>query len=142
MNEFKDFELKPHHLGISVADIEASIAWYGEMLGFTLVKRHTLEAVPAEIAFLSHGDFSIELFEVPGAAPLPEDRRYPNRDLLTHGTKHMALAVQNMREVMDVLKQRDVDIAMDVTMVEQTAIAFIRDPTGNLIELFEQPDLF
>ena len=53
-----------------------------------------------------------------------------------------ALAVQNIREVMDVLKERGVDIAMDLTEIEQTAIAFIRDPTGNLIELFEQPNLF
>ena len=29
--------LRPLHLGISVESIEASVRWYGEMLGFTLL---------------------------------------------------------------------------------------------------------
>ena len=142
MNDPRNIALKPHHLGISVADLEASISWYREKLGFTVVNRVTLDHIPAKIAFLQHGDFAVELFEVPGASPLPEDRRHPNQDLRTHGTKHIALAVQDTKKVIEVLKERGVDIAMDVRVVDQTTIAFIRDNTGNLIEIFEQPELF
>ena len=28
------FEIKPHHTGISVPNLEESIAWYQKMLGF------------------------------------------------------------------------------------------------------------
>ena len=142
MNDSQSISLKPHHLGISVADLEASVDWYCEKLGFTVVKRLTLDAVPAKIAFLQHGNFAIELFEVPGASPLPEDRRYPDRDLRTHGTKHLAFAVQDTQKVVEVLKERGVDFAMDITVVDQKTIAFIRDNTGNLIEIYQQPELF
>lgn len=134
------FELRPHHCGISVPDIEASIAWYRDMLGFSAKARLTLEAVGAKIAFLKHGDFQIELFEVPGAAPLPDDRRYPDVDLRTHGTKHLAFAVEDLKRVVDTLKERGVDIAMDVMNMPDGKVAFIRDNSGILIEFIESID--
>ena len=142
MNESISIDLKPHHLGISVPDLEASIDWYHEKLGFSLAKRLTIDAIPAEIAFLNHGDFNIELFEISGASPLPDDRRYPDQDIRTNGTKHIAFAVQDLRKFADTLKDRGVDFAKDVTEMDQTLMAFIRDNAGNLIELIQQPGLF
>jgi len=131
------FQLIPHHCGISVPDLEASVAWYRDMLGFSVEKRLTLDVVSAKIAFMKHGDFSIELFQVEGAAPLREDRRYPDRDICTHGTKHIAFAVEDVHKFVDALKKRGVDIAMDVNVMESKAMAFIRDNAGNLIEIVE-----
>ncbi|MBV9232018.1 MAG: VOC family protein [Chloroflexi bacterium] len=132
------FELKADHCGISVPDLESSIVWYCDMLGFSVEQRFTVEVVPFKAVFLRHGDFRIELFEVPGAAPLPEERRYPNQDLRTHGTKHIAFVVQDVRAVFAELKRRGVDIAMDVFMLEgMSPGGFIRDNAGNLIELLE-----
>jgi methylmalonyl-CoA/ethylmalonyl-CoA epimerase len=131
------FHLTPHHCGISVPDLEASMAWYRDMLGFSIEKRQTLDVVPSKIAFLKHGDFYIELFQIEGASPLPEDRRHPNRDICTHGTKHIAFAVDDVPKFVDALKKRGVDIAMDVNIMEGKAMAFIRDNAGNLIEIIE-----
>lgn len=130
-------KLIPHHLGISVPELEASITWYRDMLGFSIEKHLTIEAIPARVAFMKHGDFFIELFEMEGAAPLPEDRRYPNRDIRAHGIKHLAFAVQDVHEFINAMKKRGVDIAMDVKMMENKAMAFIRDNAGNLIEIVE-----
>ena len=66
-----NIKIAPHHGGISVPDIEASITWYQNMLGFKVVRRMNIDAIPAKVAFLQHGNFRIELFEVPGASPLP-----------------------------------------------------------------------
>jgi methylmalonyl-CoA/ethylmalonyl-CoA epimerase len=129
--------LKPLHVGISVADIKASIAWYEKMLGFRLVSDNYYEQLPARIAFLELDDFSIELFEVPGAAPLPDDRRVPNLDIRTHGTKHVAYAVEDLHGLMNRLKSKSVDVAMDIFQMEGDLVAFIRDNTGNLIELIQ-----
>ena len=131
------FQLIPHHCGISVPDIEASIKWYQDILGFSVEKRLTLDAVNAKIAFLKHGDFQIEFFEIEDAASLPEDRRYPDRDICTHGTKHIAFSVDDVPEFIDSLKKRGVDIAMDVNLMENKPMAFIRDNAGNLIEVVE-----
>jgi methylmalonyl-CoA/ethylmalonyl-CoA epimerase len=130
-------QLIPHHCGISVPDLEAAIAWYRDMLGFSVVKRVQLDVVPARIAFIKNGNFFIELFQIEGAMPLPEERREPNRDICTHGTKHIAFAVDDVPEFIDSLKKRGVDIAMDVSMMEGKAMAFIRDIAGNLIEIVE-----
>lgn len=130
--------LKPLHVGISVPDIDASIAWYEQMLGFRLVSDKYFDQLPARIAFLELGGFSIELFQVPGAAPLPDDRRVPNLDIQTHGTKHVAYAVEDLRGLMSELKSKGVDVAMDVFPMEGDLVAFIRDNAGNLLELIQQ----
>ena len=129
-------KLRPHHCGISVPDIEASIAWYRDMLGFSVALRLTLGAASGtKIVFMKHGDFYMELFEVPGAAPLPESQRDMHQNLATHGTKHIAFMVDDLRQAVDILKQRGVDIVRDVSKEEKPRAAFIRDNSGILIEL-------
>ncbi|WP_035180424.1 VOC family protein [Acidocella facilis] len=128
---------RAQHFGVSVPDLDAALDWYGRMLGFTLERRHYMAAIPAEIAFMQCGDFRIELFEVPGAAPLPADRREPNLDLKTHGNKHLCLEVEDVPATVVRLKAAGADIAFEVTVNGQP-VAFVRDCAGNLIE-FLQP---
>jgi methylmalonyl-CoA/ethylmalonyl-CoA epimerase len=128
---------RAHHFGISVPDLEAAIGWYGAMLGFALEKRLSIGAIPARVAFMRRGDFRIEIFEVEGAAPLPEDRRCPNRDLRTHGNKHLCLEVADVPATVRRLREHGADIAFEI-VVEGNPTAFVRDVAGNLIE-FLQP---
>jgi methylmalonyl-CoA/ethylmalonyl-CoA epimerase len=130
--------VKPLHVGVSVPDLDASVEWYCNMLKFRLVSNRYFAQLQARIAFLEHGDFSIELFEVEGAAPLPEDRRIPNLDIRTHGIKHVAYCVQDLHSLMDTLRAKGVDIAMDIFSMDGDWVAFIRDNAGNLIELIEE----
>jgi len=129
------FELKFHHCGISVPDLEASIAWYGEMLGFEVEQRMSLDFIPAKIALLRRGDLRLELFEVPNSVPAAEDRRDPDRDVRTHGTKHVAFAVQDLPALADEFRRRGVDIVF----VKEPCI-YIRDNCGTLIEFVRQPE--
>ncbi len=133
------FEVKFDHAGISVPDLESSIAWYSTMLGFEVEGRATLPPVQAKIAFLRRGNLRVELFEVPGAAALPDDRRVPDEDLHTHGNKHVCYAVKDVRAVTDELKSRGADIVF-IKEMGQVTVAYIRDNAGNLIELVQRPD--
>ena len=56
--------LRAHHFGISVPDLDAALAWYERLLGFTLEQRLFIEKIPAHIAFVRRGDFRIEIFQV------------------------------------------------------------------------------
>ncbi|BFG80599.1 hypothetical protein PTKU46_86330 [Paraburkholderia terrae] len=128
--------LRPHHFGISVPDLDAAIDWYSRMLGFALESTMTIDAIPARIAFLRRDAYRIEIFEVPGADPLPEVRRVPNLDLRTHGNKHMCFEVLDVPAAVAALRSRDADIALEL-VVEGNPTVFIRDACGNLIELLE-----
>lgn len=130
-------ELIADHIGVSVPDIEASIAWYGRMFGFELEMRQYLPIIPAEIAFLRRGDFRIELFQVEGAAALPDDRREPNLDLRTHGNKHVCYRLADVPATVAGLRERGADIVFE-KIINGTPMAFIRDNAGNLIELIQR----
>jgi len=71
--------LRPHHVGISVPDLEAAITWYQEMLGFSVAKRAEMGQLSAKLAFVKNGDFYIELFEVKGAISCPIHGATPTR---------------------------------------------------------------
>ncbi|WP_428028143.1 VOC family protein [Altererythrobacter sp.] len=134
------FDLRNHHCGISVPDLEASIAWYRDMLGFAVELRTNMPQVPFSGAFLKRGSTRIELFERPGAAPLPPDRRDPDADLATHGTKHMALEVSDIHGAFAFLTERGVEVAMPIFKCCGMSAGYIRDNAGNLIELIEHED--
>ena len=134
-------DLKHHHGGISVPDLEASIRWYAEVLDFEVEQRLEIPAIPAKVAMLRRGDLRLELFEVPGAQPLPEERRHPNLDLRTHGNKHLAFAIKDLDSAERELKKRGADIVW-VRRFEFGANIFLRDNSGNLIELVLQPEMW
>jgi methylmalonyl-CoA/ethylmalonyl-CoA epimerase len=68
-------------------------------------------------------------------------RRDVQEDLRTHGTKHVAYAVRNIAALIAELERRNADIVMS-RMDETAAFAYVRDNSGNLIEFFEQVDLW
>jgi len=142
-----------HHFSVSVPDLEGSIAWYSEILGFAVESRFEIEPLSAKAAFLKRGDLRLELWQVSGGEPVPESRRDPNSDLRTAGTKHVAFAVANLQRCLAELVKRGVDIAAvqrdpaepmlpdpDPAAPGKTPAfaAFIRDPGGTLIELLDR----
>lgn len=128
-----------HHGGVSVPSLEEAIDWYGRVLGFEVEKRFWIEPAKAHAAMIRKGPLRFELFEVEGAAPLPEDRRHPPRDLQTHGNKHLAFRVEDLEAFLVEMEQKQVDVAF-VVREKFGKGCFIRDCAGNLIEFVEEPD--
>lgn len=127
-----------HHLGISVPDLDETIDWYGKVLGFTVERRFPIPSIPAQVAIIRNGDLRVEIFEVPGAAALPADRRQPDTDNRTHGNKHLSFVIENVEAFGAELEQRGADIVWIKRMAHGANI-FIRDNAGNLIEFVEEP---
>jgi catechol 2,3-dioxygenase-like lactoylglutathione lyase family enzyme len=128
-----------HHGGVSVPSLDAAIAWYGRVLGFEIENRFRIEAAKADAAMLCKGPLRFELFEVEGAAPLPDERRHPPSDLLTHGNKHVAFQVPDLEEFLAEMEAKQADIAF-VVREDFGRGCFIRDCAGNLIEFVEETD--
>lgn len=130
--------IRPDHAGISVGDLEASIAWYRDMLGFELLRVVDVPEDTGKVALLKLGEFILEVFCLPEAAPLPGERRNPATDIRVHGVKHIAYAVGDIVALMDDLKAKGVDLVWDVVVHDGDRCAFVRDNTGNLVEFVER----
>ncbi|MDD4924855.1 MAG: VOC family protein, partial [Dehalococcoidales bacterium] len=122
------------HIAVSVTDMERAVKWYGSVLGFTL--SHTDEiATPAgkfKVTWLKAPNFCLEIFETPGAKPVPPERLNPATDLKTPGNKYLTLGVTDINKTTAELKKLDVKI-----ISRGNKSLFIRDKDGILIELAE-----
>ncbi|MFT3907602.1 MAG: VOC family protein [Steroidobacteraceae bacterium] len=136
-----EFEIQHHHGAMSVPSLDEAIAWYERMLGFKVEKRFHIAKIPADVAMIKRGPLRLELFEVPNANPLPEERRFPDSDNRTHGNKHVAFVVRDALAIADLLRSRGGDIAMVVNAPHGRGF-FIRDNAGNLIEFVEEPGMW
>ncbi|MGE4429544.1 MAG: VOC family protein [Sphingobium sp.] len=127
-----------HHGGVSVPSLDEAIDWYGRVLGFEVEKRFYIEAARSHAAMVRKGPLRFEIFEVEGAAPLPEERRHPPSDLKTHGNKHVAFRVEDLDAFLIEMEEKGADIAF-VVREKFGKGAFLRDCAGNLIEFVEEP---
>lgn len=126
-----------NHFAISVADFEESIEWYHRVFGFTVIDKSEIPGIGIKVCHMQGVGFQMEIFCAPNAKPLPEERKVPNLDLLTHGNKHISFGVKNAHQVKEEMEAMGVEIAF-VAEVDDTYGVFIRDNTGNLIEIFEE----
>lgn len=127
-----------HYGGSSVPNLDQAIAWYSDVLGFALEKRFFLPRLRSDTAFIVRDNVRLELFDVEGATPLPEDRRDPLRDPQTHGTKHVAFQIADLDQFISGMEAKDVEIAI----VARASVAgfdacYIRDCAGNLLKFVQ-----
>src|SRR6185436_5777168 len=130
------FEVAWDHVALSVPNIAESIAWYDKMLGFKEVRRGR-QPTGQQTAAVRRGNITIELFQLPDAAPLPESRKNPSEDFRTHGVKHFGFEVKNLPAVLAELKAKGVKMAFEMRDTPTEDFAFISDNAGNAIELIE-----
>ena len=132
--------IKALHTGISVRDMDEALVWYEKVLGFKPVyDQGYVPPLGAHLYFIEDKNgYQIELFKYDDPKPVPEDRLTPNSDLQTCGTKHLALAVDDVDAFKPKLEEFGGSIAHEVNMGEDH-VMFIRDPGGTLIELIQQP---
>lgn len=130
--------VKVLHVGISVSDMERSLKWYKEVLGFgELLKDDYVPPLGARICFIRGcGGYEIELFQYDQPKAIPSERLTPNSDLQTIGTKHAAFETDDMPALKAHFVACGVDIAHEVTM-DGEAVMFIRDPDGVLLEFIQ-----
>jgi len=129
------------HVGISVPDLEAAVAWYGKALHLIAAPVFSVPGTDLRGVMLLHQEsgYRIELLHRPGATPglAPRD---PVEAAGTHGFGHICLCVDDVDAEFD----RLVDAGAVVRMAPQAApragarMAFVADPYGNLIELLDR----
>ena len=102
--------LKPLHVGISVSNMEASVEWYRKNLGFEKKQDDYAPPLKARVCFIEKDGFELELFQYDDPKPIPEERKTPNTDLQTIGTKHVAFLTDDMQALKAGFLENGVDI--------------------------------
>jgi catechol 2,3-dioxygenase-like lactoylglutathione lyase family enzyme len=125
-----EFPLRPHHVAINVGDIDAAIAWYGEVLGFEVERRDFIRGFRGRNALLKQGDFRIEIFENENIIPRPaEQTPPPGTEML--GYRQMAFTVADLHGFTEMLEKKGADIT---ARRADGTVLFIRDNSGNVLE--------
>jgi methylmalonyl-CoA/ethylmalonyl-CoA epimerase len=131
--------LKPAHCVISVADMQKSIEWYEKMLGLELAFREYVPPLECEVAFLKMGDFGVKLFRHRNTIPSSAGKVDPSKDLQTQGLKHICYEVENIVGIFNDLRVKGAEVVSDpVQMPDSAMIGFIRDNSGNLMEMVQR----
>ena len=132
--------LKPLHHAISVPDAEASVAWYRDIFGFRVLSDQVAGHLNARKVMMELDGFQLEIFQYLGedGHAAPEDRKNPNDDLKTCGTKHVAYGVEDLRALLPALAAKGVAIVKGPVSNGADLLAFILDNSGVLIELMEE----
>lgn len=117
------------HSEAIASDIDTTIKFYLEVLGFTLTERMAINSPPIkEIAFLRLGDTSMELIGVDNPDPSPANPMYV-------GYRGIAIEVDNMDECVAYLGSKNVAITWGPISLGTSIRAEICDPDGLTIEL-------
>ena len=127
---------RPLHLGISVSNLEESVKWYTETLGFEPARRLDLPEVQFRVAVLEYQGFGVELIEVKGSSTYPLAWNEPGPQHKIQGIVHFAFRVDDLDATEKVLRDRGARFACEPTVLEGLGIRYFHvfDNDGNLIE--------
>ena len=121
-----------HHIAIIASDYGRSKSFYGEILGFRVIRevwRETRRSWKCDMAVGTHS--CIELFSFPDSPPRPSGPE-------AQGLRHLAFSVPDLDAVVAHLRREKVDVE-PVRIDEHTGarFTFFRDPDGLPLELYE-----
>jgi catechol 2,3-dioxygenase-like lactoylglutathione lyase family enzyme len=137
------------HIGIGVRNLDRSLRFYRDLLGFTWEHQLDVEGEPTDTLlrlrgtklhaeYLSRDGVRIELLHF--ASPAAPSHR--ERAMNEPGLTHLSFRVIDLDAVIDALRQAG-ERVLDDTIIRfpewQSAACFIVDPDGQLIELVQSP---
>ncbi len=124
------------HAAITVGNMERSLAFYRDLLGFQVVRTKDLSTGGGKIVMLDiAGRGELELFQRSNTRPVPEGYGLPE----TIGLYHLALEVDDVQTEWERLEAHGVK-SMGVPHYRQpdgSRCAHFYDPDGVVVELIE-----
>ena len=119
---------------IRVGDLDSSLAFYTEVLGMHLIRRHEYPEGRFTLAFVGYGDEA-------SSAVIELTYNWDTTSYeLGNGFGHIALAVDDAAAACDRIRARGGRVVREAGPMKHgtTVIAFVEDPDGYKIELIER----
>jgi methylmalonyl-CoA/ethylmalonyl-CoA epimerase len=132
----------PYLMSLSVANLDLSVRWYCEMLGFRETRRLNLPDSSLRISFLELNGFRLELIEFKNSVSLAAiQSKFPAVDdrAKVQGFGKVAFAVTSVRDAAALLKRKEVKFVREVTQEKDTGETWfiVEDVDGNWLQFFE-----
>jgi catechol 2,3-dioxygenase-like lactoylglutathione lyase family enzyme len=143
--------LSTNHTSLTVSNLDRSIAFFRDCLGFEVTSKAPREAPLTErvtgipgasitVAYVRGPGHSLELIEFHG----PASKGKVKSRACDTGTFHVAYDVDDLDAALAAVKQYDVlpvaaPITVDGGPNKGARIAFVRDPDGIMLELIQAP---
>lgn len=123
---------KVNHIAIIASEIERSIAFYVNVLGFTVIRKvYRKERDSWKVDLALHEDYLIELFTFPDA---PQRPSYPE----ALGLRHLAFSVADIEVCIAELQAKGVKTeTIRIDPFTGCRCVFFADPDGLPLELVE-----
>ena len=135
-------EFSIDHIAISVSNLDVSMRFYTNVLGFTCERIIDIPDGNGRIALLKKTNFTIEMFQFADSVLLPANDGKLIDDLKVIGVKHIALRVKDIWTAAAFLKERGVEFISEPVMGARGFYRFfIKDPDGMPLELTEGRDV-
>ena len=143
-----------HHTSLFVTDLDRSIAFYCDVLGFELLNAEKARGgafmdqvcnhpgTAHDLALVRLGDFVIELI-----VPLSPPDQLSDANAMDHGIARIGFEVEEIEETVAALRAQGVQFMSEVATLPTEGVkhyaggkaVFFRDPDGIILELQQPP---
>jgi catechol 2,3-dioxygenase-like lactoylglutathione lyase family enzyme len=138
------------HTGITVSNLERSLAFWHDVLGFELSHTaHQTGELAQEITGVAGAEIKLAILRVPGGHKIelleylaPVDRKRADIRPCDVGSVHVALLVRDLDAVLERIAASDWKAAGKPQMLQSgpnagKRVVYVRDPDGTTIELMQ-----
>ena len=140
------------HTGITVSNLERSLAFWRDVLGFELSHTaHQTGELAKEITGVERAELKLAVLKTPGGHKIelleylaPADRRRPNLRSCDVGSAHIALLVEDLDAVLERIapsgwKAAGKPQTLNTGPNAGKRVVYVRDPDGTTIEFMQPP---
>jgi glyoxylase I family protein len=139
------------HTGITVSNLERSLAFWRDVLGFELSHRaHQTSELASEITGVPGAEISLAVLKAPGHKielleyHAPPDRKHVDLRPCDVGSAHVALTVDNLDAVLDAMASSGWKAAGKPQTLQSgpnagKRVVYVHDPDGTIIEFMQLP---
>jgi glyoxylase I family protein len=141
------------HTGITVSNLERSLAFWRDVLGFELSHTaHQKGEMAQEITGVEGAEIKLAVLKTPGGHKIelleylaPADRKHADIRPCDVGSVHVALLVHDLDSVLERIAALDWKAASKPQRLQSGPnagkhVVYVRDPDGTTIEFMELPE--
>lgn len=147
--------LKSNHTGLTVSNLERSLAFWHELLSFPILYQHVAAGtIPSTLLQVPNAEIKVAMLQIPGSDHRIELEEYTSPSAAEQkvfkprccdvGSVHVALEVKGLDALLEKIKAADWVSLSEPQGASKGRYAgwrlvFIRGPDGETVELMEPP---